>query len=122
LGTWVGYGIAAYNNMIVYPLSGSTSCPDLLIGLGVLSAGSYVNNYEGFYPNPTFLIRHCNGVYGFRTIIAPSITPAPPLLSTRTLAVSQFPGDPAGTLYTGGYDAHSMPAQNTDWIYRGVPQ
>ncbi len=36
LGTWVGYGIAAYNNMIVYPQSGSTSCPDLLIGLSVV--------------------------------------------------------------------------------------
>jgi hypothetical protein len=121
LGTWVGYGIAGYNNMIVYPHSGSKNCPDLLIGLGVVNTGGYVNNYEGLYPIPTFLIRHCNGIYGFRTI-DPNITPAPWPLSTRALAVSEFPGDPAGTLYTGGYDAHNMPAHNTDWVYRGVPK
>jgi hypothetical protein len=37
------------------------------------------------------------------------------------LAASQFSGDPAGTLYSGGYDAHTESAHNTDWIYRGVP-
>jgi hypothetical protein len=116
LGTWVGYAIPAYNNMIVYPQSGSTSCPDLLIGLGVVYAGNYPNAYEGYYPNASFLIRHCNGVYGFRVI-----EPAPPHLSARALAVSQFSGDPAGTLYGGGYDAHNEPAHNTDWIYKGIP-
>jgi hypothetical protein len=122
LGAWVGYGIAAYNNMIVYPQSGSTSCPDLLIGLGVVYAGNYPNAYQGYYPTASFLIRHCNGVYRFRTIVDPSITPAPPILSTRALAVSQFSGDPAGTLYGGGYDAHQLSAHNTDWVYRGIPQ
>ena len=38
LGTLVGYVISAYNNMIVYPQSGSTSCPDLLIGLSIAAA------------------------------------------------------------------------------------
>ncbi len=123
LGTWVGYGIPAYNNMIVYPHSGTPSCPDLLIGLGLVTTPNYTNDYESYYPTPSFLIRHCNGVYGsLRTIVDPSITPAPPLLSTRALAVSQFSGDPAGTLYGGGYDAHSDPAHNTDWVYRGIPQ
>ena len=121
LGTWVGYGIAAYNNMIVYPQSGSTSCPDLLIGLSIV-ASNYANAYESYYPTPSFLIRHCNGVYGFRTIVAPSITPAPSPIATRALAVSQFPGDPAGTLYAGGFDAHNLPAHNTDWLYRGIPK
>jgi len=51
LGTWVGYGIAAYNYMIVYPQSGSTSCPDLLIGLSIVTA-QYVNAYE----RPSFKI------------------------------------------------------------------
>jgi hypothetical protein len=60
LGTWVGYGIAAYNNMIVYPQSGSTGCPDLLIGLSIVTP-NYANDYESYYPNATFLIRHCNG-------------------------------------------------------------
>jgi hypothetical protein len=35
------------------------------------------------------------------TIVDPSITPAPPLIATRAMAVSQFSGDPAGTLYVG---------------------
>jgi hypothetical protein len=123
LGTWVGYGIAAYNNMIVYPQSGSTSCPDLLIGFGVLGTGNNANAYEGLYPTASFIVRHCDGAYGnLRAIVDPSITPSPPLLSTRTLVVSQFSGDPPGTLYGGGYDAHQDPAHNTDWIYRGVPQ
>jgi hypothetical protein len=76
LGTWIGYDIAAYNNMIVYPQSGSTSCPDHLIGLSLVAAG-YPTAYESYYPLPTFLIRHCNGIYGFRTI-DPSITPVRP--------------------------------------------
>ena len=122
LGVWVGYIIVAYNNMIVYPHSGTTSCPDLLVGLGLVATYGYASAYEGYYPTTSFLIRHCNGVYGFRTIVDPSITPAPPLLSTRALAPSQFSGDPAGTLYGGGYDAHNEPAHNTDWLYRGIPQ
>ena len=120
LGAWVGYDIAAYNNMIVYPQSGSTRCPDLLIGLSIF-APRYANAYEKYYPTPSFLIRHCNGVYGFRTI-DPGVTPAPSPIATRALAVSQFPGDPAGTLYAGGFDAHSLPAHNTVWIYRGIPK
>jgi hypothetical protein len=121
LGTGVGYVISAYNNMIVYPQSGSTSCPDVLLGLGFYASG-YANAYEGYYPNPSFLIRHCNGSYDFQTIVAPSITPAPSPIATRALAVSQFPGDPAGTIYAGGFDAHHQPAHNTDWVYRGVPE
>jgi hypothetical protein len=119
LGTSVGYDITAYNNMIVYPQSGSTSCPDLLLGVSAV-AGQYVNAYENYYPNPSFLIRHCNGSYDFQTIV-PNITPAPTPIATRALAVSQFPGDPAGTIYAGGFDAHNLPAHNTLWIYQGIP-
>jgi hypothetical protein len=123
LGTWVGYGIAAYNDMIVYPQSGSTSCPDLLLGLGLLNTSYYVNDYDGSYPTALYLVRHCNGEYdSVGAIVVPSITPSPTLVSTRTFVVSQFSGDPAGTLYVGGYDAHFDSAHNTDWIYRGVPQ
>ena len=116
LGTWVGYDIAAYNNMPVYPQSGTKGCPDLLIGLSI-SAGSYPGAYEGWYPGASYMIRHCNGSYDFRVI-----TLDPTLLAARALVVSQFPDDPAGTLYVGGYDAHGEPAHNTDWIYRGVPK
>ena len=122
LGAWVGYVIPAYNNMIVYPQSGTTNCPDVLIGLGLVATSNYAKAYQGYYPTPSFLIRHCNADYGsLRTVVDPSITPAPPLLSTRALAVSQFSGDPAGTLYGGGYDAHGAPTHNTDWLYKGIP-
>ncbi len=124
LGAWVGYVIPAYNNMIVYPQAGTPSCPTLLIGLGLISvfAQQVPNAYEGYFPTASYLVRHCNRAYGFRTIVVPSITPQPPLLSTRTLAVSQFiSGDRPGTLYGGGYDAHDEAAENTDWIYRAVP-
>ena len=69
---------------------------------------AWVQRRNGAYDN----------VYG---IVDPSITPAPPLLATSALAVSQFSGDPAGTLYADGIDAHSLPAHNTDWIYQGIP-
>ncbi len=121
-GTWVTYDIAAYNNMVVYPQSGSTSCPDFLIGISAVVTAQYVNAYENWYPNPTFLLRHCNGSYNFQTIVAPSITPAPSPIATRALAVSQFPGDPAGTIYAGGFDAHGTSNHNTNWLYRGIPK
>jgi hypothetical protein len=77
LGTWTGYVISAYNNMIVYPQSGSTSCPDLLIGLLVYT-GQSVNTYQGNYPTASYLARHCNGAYdNIYSIVDPSITPAP---------------------------------------------
>jgi hypothetical protein len=120
LGLWVDYVIAGYNNMVVDPYSGTTSCPTLLIGLSIY-APSYPNAYEGHYPSASYLVRYCNGTYGFRSIVDPSITPAPPLIATRAMVVSQFSGDPAGTLYVGGYDAHNEPAHNSDWVYRGVP-
>jgi hypothetical protein len=122
LGTWVAYGIAAYNNMAVYPESGTTSCPDLLIGVGVLGTTKYTNDYQGLYPTASFLIRHCDGLYNFQTIVDPSITPPPATISTRVMAVPQFSGDPAGTIYVGGYDAHFDASHNTNWLYKGVPQ
>jgi hypothetical protein len=120
LGTRVRNVVAAFNNMVVYPQSGSTSCPDLLIGLVAYTA-QYAHAYQDYYPTALFLVRHCNGFYGLRKIIDPSITPAPPLRATRTLAPSEFSGDPAGTLYSGGYDPITS-AHNTNWVYRGVPR
>jgi hypothetical protein len=122
-GAWVGYVIPAYNNMPVYPQSGTTSCPDLLIGLGLLSVGkNSPNNFQGYLPDAFLMVRHCNGSYDDpQTIVDPSISPKPTILSTRALAVSQFPGDPAGTIYAGGFDAHSLPAHNSAWLYRGRP-
>jgi hypothetical protein len=110
--------IVAYNNMIAYPGSGTNDRPDLLIGLGILKAPNYPLAWQTLDPNPTFLVRHANGAYDFLTITPPGATP----ISTRTIAVSQFPGDPAGAIYAGGYDAgHGQSSHNTDWIYRGIP-
>jgi hypothetical protein len=112
---------AAFNNMTVYPQSGSTSCPDLLIGL-VAYTPQYANAYLGWYPNATYLVRHCNGTYdNVYSIVDPTITPAQATRATRVLAPSGFSGDPVGTLYSGGYDPITS-AHDTDWIYRGVPQ
>ncbi len=123
LGTWVSYVIPAYNDMVVYPQSGSTGCPDLLLGLGVIAAQNYPGAFQGDYPNASFVVRHCNGAYdSFQNIVDPNISPNPTLVSTRTLAVSQFSSDPAGTLYGGGYDANQQPAHNTAWVYQGVPK
>ena len=125
LGARVSYATAAYNNMVIYPQSGSASCPDLLIGLGFIASVNYPNAYDDFYPNASFLVRHCNGTYTqIANISNPSITPAPQLMATRSIAVSQFSGDPPGTLYAGGFevDAKDFPLDhNTDWIYRGIP-
>ena len=126
LGAWISYATAAYNNMVIYPQSGSASCPDLLIGLGFIASVNYPNAYDDFYPNASFLVRHCNGTYTqIANISTPSITPAPPLMATRSIAVSQFSGDPPGTLYAGGFEVDAKDFSldhNTDWIYRGVPQ
>ena len=121
IGAWSGYVIAAYNDMVAYPGSGTKKRPDLLIGLGVLSAANYPGAWQGMYPNPTFLVRHANGSYDFQ-VIDSSAWGGTWCLSTRAMIASAFPGDPAGTLYTGGYDAHNVPAHNTDWIYRGIPK
>jgi hypothetical protein len=123
LGTEVGYGIASYNNMAVYPNSGSAACPDLLIGL-LFNTPNYPNAYQGLgliYPYATFMIRHCNGTYDFGgSIVDPSLSPSPPLIATRTMVATHFPGDAPGAIYAGGYDAHYTAAHNTDWIYRGT--
>jgi hypothetical protein len=123
LGYWASYSIPAYNNMVIYPGSGTSHRPDILIGVGVVNVGNDPNNYQGLYPNPTLLVRHANGSYDFQTLAWSGWEwPATWCISTRAVVFSEFPGDPAGTIYTGGYDAHSMPAHNTDWVYRGVPK
>ena len=48
-------GIVAYNNTIVYPYSGSTSCPDIIAGTQLWSTQTKTTlNY---------FVRHCNGSY-----------------------------------------------------------
>jgi hypothetical protein len=126
LGSHVSYATAAYNNMVIYPQSGTPSCPTLLMGVGFIASVNYPSAYYDFYPSASILERYCNGTYSYvPTIANPSITPAPQLMATRSIAVSQFSGDPPGTLYAGGFevDVKDFPlAHNTDWIYRGRPK
>jgi hypothetical protein len=120
IGVGVGYGLG-YSS-VVYTQSGTTHCPDFLIGY-YIAAPSYPSAYEGNYPYASFLIRHCNGTYDFQTIIDPSLSQSPPLLAARAMVVSRFASDPPGTIYAGGYGCSlSYSAHNTDWIYRGVPE
>ena len=101
-------GIVAYNNTIVYPYSGSESCPDIVAGTQLWSMQTKTTL--------NFLVRHCDGSYNIY-----GNHDSDPLRALRSIVVSQFPGDPVGTLYAGGYDADDRPAHNTNWVYRGLP-
>ena len=88
--------------MTIYPELGSPSCPDLILGLGVIYTPNNANDYEDVDPTAFYLVRHCNGAYtSLGAIAVPGMNSSPPLLSARTVVVSQFSSDPAGTLYVG---------------------
>jgi hypothetical protein len=101
-------GIVAYNNTIVYPYSGSASCPDIIAGTQLWSTLTKTT--------VNYLVRHCDGSYNIH-----AIHDSNPLTAIRSIVVSKFPGDPVGTLYAGGYDTDTQPAHNTNWVYRGLP-
>jgi hypothetical protein len=61
-----------------------------------------------------YLIRYTNGRYDLRRI---PIRLNQPMVSTRAIAVSPFPGD-GKAVYFGGYDANTSSAHNTAWIVR----
>ena len=72
--------------------------------------------------NGRYCIRHAKGAditYEVAEITDPR---EPPLVATRTIAVSPFPEDHGRVLYFGGYDCNSVPAHNTAWIYRAEPR
>jgi hypothetical protein len=74
------------------------------VGYGQLDAGAW------------YLVRYPAGHYDLRQINA-SANPGQPLVATRSIRASPFPGD-AGALYFAGYDANKAPAHNTAWIFR----
>ena len=67
-GRGLGTTIAAYNDMIAYPGSGTARRPDLLIGRGLIYDANYPGAWNSFYPYPAFVIRHANGSYDFQPI------------------------------------------------------
>jgi len=120
--TTVKYGVAAYNNMLVYPYP-SKEAPSLFIGFEIVTPKlDETHRFKYWNANANFLIRHADGKYELREIFDPALAVKPKLVSTRTLALSPFPGDPPGTLYAGGFDGNYLPVHNTAWIYKGVPR
>ena len=119
LGTPVGYGIAGYNDMVpYYAANGSV---DYYIGLSAAAPSSPIAFGET-YPSAMFLIRHQDTTYELRTVSDPAISPSPPLVAVRSMIVSQFPTDPPGTWYAGGFDAGygRTSSFNSNWIYKGI--
>ncbi|MCX7012949.1 MAG: hypothetical protein NTW86_10400 [Candidatus Sumerlaeota bacterium] len=115
----VRYSITAYNDMLPVVVPGTDEAVRLL-GIEAYTGPSvrarpHLQGWEG---GAWYLIRHTDGRYELRQIADPSLRPAPLLISTRTIAVSPFPGDAGKVLYLGGYDANFIPAHNTAWIFR----
>ncbi len=114
-------GIAGYNNMTWF--QSGTQPPCLLIGI-TINAGGFDNPYGAAYPTAMYFVRYYDGTYSLRYISDPSLSPVPPLQGTRTIAVSEFPDDPPGTVYAGGLDYGFVKASlnlgNTNWLYRGT--
>jgi hypothetical protein len=115
------YVIAAYNDMtrVHDPVRGDA----LLIGLmafiprttpiaaghGVVDAG-YGQADSGAW----YLVRWPDGRYDLHQVVAST---GHPLLGTRSMIASPFPGEQSA-VYFAGYDAIKAPAHNTAWIVR----
>jgi hypothetical protein len=130
-GTRVSYVIAAYNDMPT--LRHTASGDDLLIGLEAYippasprpPRHTILDLNHGVEGGGWFLIRHPGGRYELHqiTLRSPGSLPAlgDNLVSVRTFAVSPFPLE-NGAFYVGGYDCNEVPAHNTAWIARGIPE
>jgi hypothetical protein len=121
LGRETTYAIVPYNKMIEYP-DPAGGCLRLLLGLEAITPQAPETfGKQHFNPHGYYLVRDCNGTYALREIRDLQIVPPPELVAVRTLAVSPFQSDPAGTVYAGGFDANFNPVHNTAWLYKGVP-
>ncbi|MCY1014852.1 hypothetical protein [Pyxidicoccus sp. MSG2] len=106
-----GYAIAAYDDMTPVARPGGGTA--LLLGVAATFSDALdTHPKDGWEPEAWYLIRHPEGRYEARHIVAPA--PHPPLGATRTILVSPFDGQ---TLYFGGYDPHATPAHNTAWVF-----
>ena len=72
------------------------------VGYGQLESGAW------------YLVRWPDHRYNLHQIAAPF---PHPLVSTRSICRSPFPGD-SDAIYFAGYDANKAPAHNTAWIVR----
>jgi hypothetical protein len=125
-GTRVTYVIAAYNGMVKG--AHSPAGDDLLIGLeAYIPAASprppghtVLDLNHGVEGGAWFLIRHPGGRYELHQVTANVPGMGQNLVSARTIAASPFPAE-NGAFYVGGYDCNEVPAHNTAWIVRFVP-
>ncbi len=117
-GAPVSYTIGAYNDMTAVPdPHGGT---DLLIGVEArYSSGRAPSGHAAFHgweAGGYYLVRTAAGGYRLQEIAARQPISGRPLVSTRAIARSPFPGR-AGWVYLGGFDANSLPVHNTAWIF-----
>lgn len=92
-----------------------TGEPVLLAGLGATySTRLETHPPDAWVEDAWYLVRHADGRYDLRRIAAPELDPMPPLVATRSIAVSPFDPD---VLYFGGYDPNAKPARHTAWVF-----
>ncbi len=117
----VNYVIAAYNDMTPAPAPGGGEA--LLIGLmafvprtasaapghSLLDVG-----YGQVEAGAWFLVRWPDGRYDLHQVAMAS---PKPLVATRSIRLSPFPGDATG-VYFAGFDANKAPVHDTAWIAR----
>jgi hypothetical protein len=111
-----GYAIVAYNDMTPVAVPGGKGSA-LLLGLEATDNQEEHHTRhpkDGWRPEGMYLVRDPDRRYRLRQISDPTVQAMPPLVSTRTIAVSPF--DP-GTVYFGGYDPNAVPTHNTAWVY-----
>jgi hypothetical protein len=120
----VSYVIAAYNDMANVPDPGGGEA--LLIGIEAfvprrapIAAGHDVVDvgYGRLEAGGWYLVRHPNGNYDLRQILAPGRV----LVATRAIRQSPFPQE-GGAIYFAGYDANKAPAHNTSWIFHATAE
>jgi hypothetical protein len=115
------YIIAAYNDMTTASLPRGGNA--ILLGLeafvprtaSVPGGHSVVDvGYGQVKGGAWYLVRWPDRRYDLHQIVAPVLHP---LVSTRSICCSPFPGD-RDAIYFAGYDANKAPAHNTAWIVR----
>ena len=118
-----GYVIAAYNDMARVRTPGHDDA--LLIGFMAfiprkvsIAAGHGVVDvgYGQAESGAWYLVRWPDGHYDLHQVTAAF---GHPLVATRSICASPFPGD-GDAVYFAGYDANKAPAHNTAWIARAV--
>jgi hypothetical protein len=127
-GMRVNYTIAAYNDMtpVHEPPGHEHGSGDALV-LGLMAfiprnqpvpAGHRVVDvgYGQVERDAWYLVRWPDGHYDLHRVAADV---AHPLVATRSICASPFPGD-GDAVYFAGYDANKAPAHNTAWIARAA--